>query len=69
MSPLQRLVIHSFCSSPLKDPFEALRFEEPLADLKARLEKGEPVFQDLIRTKILENSHKARVTLTLPKGQ
>ncbi|CAK8985697.1 unnamed protein product [Durusdinium trenchii] len=44
-----------------KDPFEALRFEEPLADLKARLEKGEPVFQDLIRTKILENSHKVIV--------
>eukprot|EP00435_Cladocopium_sp_Y103_P032972 s748_g8.t1 len=41
-----------------KDPFEALKFEAPLEELKARLEKGEPVFQDLIKTKILDNSHK-----------
>lgn len=27
----------------LQDPFEALKFEAPLEELKARLEKGEPV--------------------------
>jgi len=44
-----------------KDPFEALKFEAPLEELKARLEKGEPVFEDLIKTKILKNSHKVIV--------
>ncbi|CAJ1402064.1 unnamed protein product [Effrenium voratum] len=44
-----------------KDPFEALKFEKPLEDLKARLEKGEPVFQELIKTKLLENPHKVIV--------
>eukprot|EP00438_Fugacium_kawagutii_P012743 Skav203748 [mRNA] locus=scaffold68:520798:544593:+ [translate_table: standard] len=44
-----------------EDPFEALKFEAPLEELKARLEKGEPVFQDLIKTKILSNSHKVIV--------
>ena len=28
---------------PLEDPFEALKFEAPLEELKARLEKGEAV--------------------------
>eukprot|EP00913_Durusdinium_trenchii_P023993 g22534.t1 len=70
-SPLYKALIDSGMGSSvigggmddgmLQTTFSALRFEEPLADLKARLEKGEPVFQDLIRTKILENSHKVIV--------
>jgi len=43
------------------DPFEALKFEGPLEELKQRLEKGEPVFQDLIKTKLLTNPHKVIV--------
>ena len=39
-----------------KDPFEPLRFEAPLAELKNRLAKGEPVFQDLIKGKMLNNT-------------
>merc|ERR1719188_2951384 len=41
-----------------KDPFEPLRFEEPLADLKGRLAKGEKLFEDLIRERLLNNKHK-----------
>ena len=34
----------AFWAAPaLQDPFEALKFEAPLEELKARLEKGEPV--------------------------
>jgi len=44
-----------------KDPFEPLRFEAPLAELKARLAKGEPVFEDLIKAKFLNNMHKVLV--------
>ena len=43
------------------DPFEAWTFQGLLEDLKQRLEKGESVFQDLFRTKLLENSHKVIV--------
>jgi len=44
-----------------EDPFEPLRFEEPLAELKARLASGEKLFEDLIREKLLNNSHKVVV--------
>jgi Zn-dependent M16 (insulinase) family peptidase len=45
------------------DPFAPMAFEAPLAALKARLAAGEPVFEDLIRTRLLDNPH--RVTLLL----
>ena len=48
-----------------RDPIDALRFEKPLADLRARLAKGEPVFQDLITKLLLKNGHRLTVT-TLP---
>jgi len=48
-----------------RDPIDALRFEKPLAGLRARLEKGEPVFQDLITKLLLKNGHRLTVT-TLP---
>jgi len=41
-----------------KDPFEPLRFEAPLAELKDRLAKGEKVFENLIREKLLDNPHR-----------
>jgi len=44
-----------------KDPFEPLRFDELLADLKERLAKGEPIFENLIKEKLLQNAHKVVV--------
>mmetsp|Transcript_12 Transcript_12/g.24 ORF Transcript_12/g.24 Transcript_12/m.24 type:complete len:958 (+) Transcript_12:698-3571(+) len=44
-----------------KDPFEPLRFEAPLAELKQRLAGGEKIFEDLIRDKLLSNTHKVTV--------
>jgi len=41
-----------------EDPFEPLRFEEPLADLKGRLASGEKIFETLIRERLLQNTHK-----------
>lgn len=46
------------------DPLAPLSFEAPLARLKARLASGERVFEDLIRTHILENRHRTTVLLT-----
>jgi Zn-dependent M16 (insulinase) family peptidase len=45
------------------DPLELLPFEAPLARLKARLHKGERVFEDLIRAHFLDNPHRALVIL------
>jgi len=44
-----------------RDPTEPLRFEKPLQDLRARLEKGEKVFEGLITKYLLENKHKVVV--------
>jgi len=43
------------------DPFEPLRFEEPLANLKERLANGEKVFEDLIQERFLNNNHRVVV--------
>lgn len=43
------------------DPFEPLRFDAPLAALKERLAKGERVFEDLIKERLLNNKHKVVV--------
>lgn len=45
------------------DPLAPLRFEAPLAAIKARLAAGEPLFERLIRETLLENTHRARVLL------
>jgi len=44
-----------------RDPLEPLRFEGPLAKLRARLAAGEPVFEDLINKYLLENGHRVSV--------
>jgi hypothetical protein len=44
-----------------EDPFEPLAYEKPLATLKSTIASGEPIFQNLIREKLLNNAH--RVTL------
>ncbi|MFW5735483.1 MAG: insulinase family protein, partial [Oceanidesulfovibrio sp.] len=46
-----------------KDPVETLAFEDDLASLKKRLDAGEPVFENVIRTHFLENPHRTRITL------
>jgi len=45
-----------------RDPLEAMRFEKPLAELRARLAKGEPVFEELIERFIINNGHRVTVT-------
>ncbi|HQZ12242.1 MAG TPA: insulinase family protein [Devosia sp.] len=46
------------------DPLEPLRFEGPLAALKADLAAGKRVFEDLVRTHLLDNTHRTTVLLT-----
>mgnify|MGYP001172651028 CR=1 FL=1 len=45
------------------DPLAPLRFEAPLAAIRAALERGERLFEGLIRETLLENPHRARVLL------
>lgn len=45
------------------DPLAPLRFEEPLARIKAALAKGEPYFEERIRLWLLENTHRVTVVL------
>lgn len=47
-----------------QNPTEALKFEEPLAELKARIAKdGSKVFQTMIREFLLENSHRTTIEM------
>jgi len=50
-------------------PTEALKFEEPLAELKASIEEsGSQVFQDLIKKYLVENKHRTTIALTPSKA-
>lgn len=51
-----------------RDPYTPLRWQEPLAAFKARLEAGEDVFGDLLRKYILNNNHRVTV-VTLPDAK
>jgi Zn-dependent M16 (insulinase) family peptidase len=47
-----------------ESPTEALKFEKPLAELKAKIaESGSQVFQDLIKDFIINNTHRTTVEL------
>lgn len=46
-----------------RNPFDTLRFEQPLRELKRELESGEPVLEKAIQHFLLKNGH--RVTLTM----
>jgi len=46
-----------------RDPMSNLRFEEPLASLKADLAEGKPVFTDLLTSLIINNDHKVTVEM------
>ena len=50
------------------DPLELVAFEKPLAALKARLARGEKVFEELIRRHILDNPHHTVVILEPEEG-
>jgi presequence protease len=45
------------------DPLAPLRYEGPMNAIRARLASGEPVFQNLIRTLLLQNTHRTTVLL------
>jgi len=45
------------------DPIAALSFEQPLANIKARLANGEPLFSHLIQRYLLDNPHRTTVIL------
>ncbi|MBO4368678.1 MAG: insulinase family protein [Desulfovibrio sp.] len=45
------------------DPLAALSWEKPLQELKDRLAKGERLFEELIRKRFLNNTHRATVVL------
>lgn len=46
-----------------RDPLGALRFEQPLAELKEDLVAGKPLFQDLVKDLLLHNTHKVTIEL------
>lgn len=52
-----------------KDPLEALKYEEALATLKARLESGERVLEAMIGALLLDNPHRTTVLLKADKDQ
>ncbi|NNJ11205.1 peptidase M16 [Chloroflexales bacterium ZM16-3] len=45
------------------DPLAPLRFEEPMAAVRAAIDGGERIFEGLIRSTLLENTHRTRVLL------
>ena len=51
-----------------ESPTAALKFEEPLAELKATIaESGSKVFQDMIKEFLVENMHRTTVELAPSK--
>lgn len=50
------------------DPADALAWETPLAEIKARLARGEKVFEEAIRENFLDNAHRATVVLLPDAG-
>jgi len=51
-----------------RSPLDALRFEKPLAELKASLDKGEPVFESLIQKYLVGNGHRVTVKMVPDLG-
>lgn len=51
-----------------ESPTEGLKFEEPLAQLKAKIaESGSEVFKDMIKKYLVENTHRTTIELTPSK--
>ncbi len=51
------------------NPLDALKYESALERLKARLESGESVLEDLIRKLLIENGHRSTVVVKADKAQ
>ena len=51
-----------------ENPLDSLAWEKPLASIKERLAKGDPVFEEAIRTLFLENPSRATVVLSPDEG-
>lgn len=51
-----------------ENPLDSLAWEKPLASIKERLAKGDPVFEEAIRTLFLETPSRATVVLTPDEG-
>ena len=47
----------------MQDPFEGVRFENALAELKADLKAGKPIFQELLDKYFVQNSHRVTVEM------
>jgi presequence protease len=52
-----------------RDPLDRIAFEAPLARLKGRIAKGERLFEELVRTKLIDNPHRATVLLKPDPGK
>ncbi len=49
-------------------PTECLKFEEPLAELKAKIaDSGSKVFQDMVKEMFLENTHRTTIEMAPSK--
>jgi Zn-dependent M16 (insulinase) family peptidase len=47
-----------------ESPTEGLKFEKPLAELKAKIaESGSQVFQDLVKKYLVENTHRTTIEM------
>jgi Zn-dependent M16 (insulinase) family peptidase len=46
-----------------KNPFDGVRFEAALKELKDDLAAGKPVFQDLLKRFVVENEHRVTVEM------
>eukprot|EP00600_Ochromonadales_sp_CCMP1393_P015327 CAMPEP_0175034098 /NCGR_PEP_ID=MMETSP0005-20121125/22411_1 /TAXON_ID=420556 /ORGANISM="Ochromonas sp., Strain CCMP1393" /LENGTH=1034 /DNA_ID=CAMNT_0016294879 /DNA_START=271 /DNA_END=3375 /DNA_ORIENTATION=+ len=46
-----------------RTPWDGIRFEKPLAEFKQELADGKPVFQDLIKKYLVNNSHRVAVEM------
>ena len=51
-----------------ESPTDGLKFEKPLSDLKAKIsESGSKIFQDLLKTLIINNTHRTTIEMTPSK--
>jgi len=51
-----------------ESPTDSLKFEEPLAELKAKIaESGSKVFQDIVRDMLINNNHRTTIEMTPSK--
>jgi Zn-dependent M16 (insulinase) family peptidase len=51
-----------------ESPTEGLKFEKPLAELKAKIaESGSQVFQDMVKKYLIENTHRTTIEMVPSK--